>query len=82
MFRLLSRKTQKMLPLGRWRTDKAVADTLRLVDLANYDSCGTCGLPQPDVPKEKYIIVEDNVIYIGGGLDRSKRTCTSTAYIQ
>ena len=34
------------IPLGRWRTNKPVEATLRLIDLANCDSCGTCGTIQ------------------------------------
>lgn len=35
--------------LGRWSVDTSVDITNRKIDLANYDSCGTCGIP----PKNK-----------------------------
>ena len=65
MFRLLGRKPQKMLPLGRWQTDKAITDSMRLADLANYDSCGTCGIPDYENPKGKFLTVDDDVIDAG-----------------
>ena len=65
MLRLLGRKPQKALPLGRWQTDKAIADSMRLADLANYDSCGTCGLPQYKKPENEYLSIGDDVIDIG-----------------
>lgn len=68
MFRLLGKKSQKALPLGRWKTDKTIKTSMRLADLANYDSCGTCGLP--DYPEKvdnsgKYVAVADDVVYVG-----------------
>jgi hypothetical protein len=65
MIRLFGRKPQKMLPLGRWQTDKAITDSMRLADLANHDSCGTCGIPEYNPPKDKYLTVGDDVIDIG-----------------
>ena len=65
MLRFLGRKTQKSLPLGRWNTDKAITVKMRLADLANYDSCGTCGIPESKPPVDKYIGIEDDVIDIG-----------------
>ena len=38
---------------------------MRLADLANYDSCGTCGIPNYNSPPEKYVSVADDVIDIG-----------------
>lgn len=67
MFRLLGRKPQKALQLGRWKTDKSTTVSMRLADLANYDSCGTCGLPdysEKVEESEEYIAVADDVIYI------------------
>ena len=63
MFRLFVRKSQKALPLGRWQTDKALTDSMRLAALANYDSCGTCGIPEYETPK--YLSVDDDVIDVG-----------------
>lgn len=65
MLRFLGRKTQKALPLGRWNTDKAITVQMRLADLANYDSCGTCGIPESKPLADKYIGIEDDVINIG-----------------
>ena len=39
-------KSLKPVQLGRWKTDKSVDATLRLIDLANCDSCGTCTIPE------------------------------------
>ena len=36
-------KKQKPLPLGRWAFN-SFNETQRKIDLANCDSCGTCGL--------------------------------------
>tara|TARA_Y100000817_G_scaffold312948_1_gene307916 strand:- start:983 stop:1225 length:243 start_codon:yes stop_codon:yes gene_type:complete len=63
MFRLL--KSTKQLPLGRWKTDKSITVKMRLADLANYDSCGTCGIPNYDAPPEKYLSVGDDVVDLG-----------------
>lgn len=63
MFRILSKA--KQTPLGRWKTDKPITVSMRLADLANYDSCGTCGIPNYNSPPEKYISVADDVIDIG-----------------
>ena len=67
MFRLLGRKPQKALQLGRWKTDKTTTASMRLADLANYDSCGTCGLPdyaEKVEESEKYVAVADDVVYV------------------
>ena len=64
MFRFFVKK-QKSLPLGRWNTDKAITVKMRLADLANYDSCGTCGIPDSTTPNDKYIFIEDDVIDVG-----------------
>lgn len=68
MFRIF--KSLKPVPLGRWNTDKPIDATLRLIDLANCDSCGTCAVPEKK-PKmkvhieERYLFVEGDVIDIG-----------------
>lgn len=68
MFRIF--KSLKPVPLGRWNTDKPIDATLRLIDLANCDSCGTCTVPEKK-PKmkvhieERYLFVEGDVIDIG-----------------
>ena len=55
MFRIF--KSLKPVPLGRWNTDKPVDATLRLIDLANCDSCGTCTVPEkkPTVVQKKLL---------------------------
>lgn len=55
------RRAMKQLPLGRWQTDKTMRESMRLADLANYDSCGTCGMPE----KDTWIALEDDVIDVG-----------------
>ena len=56
MFRIF--KSLKPVPLGRWNTDKPIDATLRLIDLANCDSCGTCTVPEKRPKIEKYLFVE------------------------
>ena len=69
MFRFF--KSLKPVPLGRWSTDKPVDATLRILDLANCDSCGACGTREVPTEKlkihieEKYLFVEGDVIDIG-----------------
>ena len=68
MFRIF--KSLKPVPLGRWKTDKSIDATLRLIDLANCDSCGTCTVPvkRPTMKvdiKEKFLSIEGDVIDIG-----------------
>ena len=65
MFRIF--KSLKPVPLGRWNTDKTIDATLRLIDLANCDSCGTCGITEPKEIhiQERYLFVEGDVIDIG-----------------
>jgi len=68
MFRLF--KSFKPVPLGRWSTDKPIDITLRIIDLANCDSCGTCGVPVEKATmkinvEEKYLFIEGDVINIG-----------------
>tara|TARA_Y100000389_G_scaffold92752_1_gene89511 strand:- start:325 stop:558 length:234 start_codon:yes stop_codon:yes gene_type:complete len=69
MFRFF--KSFKPVPLGRWSTDKPIEATLRIIDLANCDSCGgckTCGAPPEKLKihiEEKYLFVEGDVINIG-----------------
>ena len=36
-------------------------ESMRMADLANYDSCGTCGMPE----KDTWIALEDDVIDVG-----------------
>ncbi len=64
MFRFFTKG--KKVPLGRWNTDKPITVSMRLADLANYDSCGTCGIPRKkkSVP-ETFVAVADDVIDIG-----------------
>lgn len=72
MLRFLRKTSNKKIPLGRWSTDKGPKEMMRIADLANYDSCGTCGLPdiQPDIAvevskvQEKYVSLEDDLIYM------------------
>jgi len=63
MFRIF--KSLKPVPLGRWNTDKPIDATLRLIDLANCDSCGTCTVPEKRPKIERYLFVEGDVIDIG-----------------
>ena len=63
MFRLL--KQCKPVPLGRWNTNKPSQATLRLIDLANCDSCGSCAVPEKKAEKAQYLHVEGDVIEIG-----------------
>ncbi len=58
MFRFL--KSFKPVVLGRWSTNKPTSAMLRSIDLANCDSCGTCGVPEKLVIKikEKYLFIE------------------------
>ena len=60
MFRLL--KVIKPVALGRWKTDKPLDATLRLIDLANCDSCGTCTIPEQTPEEPTYLLVEDSVV--------------------
>ena len=50
MFRNILRKS-KNIKLGRWNTNKENDTINRQIDLANCDSCGTCGLT--DYSKKK-----------------------------
>ena len=43
MFRNIFRKS-KNIKLGRWNTNKKSDTINRQIDLANCDSCGTCGI--------------------------------------
>lgn len=36
----------KKIKLGRWDTEKGTREIMRVLDLANYDSCGTCSIPE------------------------------------
>lgn len=62
--RLLSMKTQKALPLGRWQTGVTKDEIERKADLANCDSCGTCSVPENKL-KMSTFMVGDDVIDIG-----------------
>ena len=62
--RLLSMKTQKALPLGRWQTGVTINEIDRKADLANCDSCGTCGVPEHKT-KTSTFMVGDDVIDVG-----------------
>ena len=56
----------KPLPLGRWRTDKPIDATMRMIDLANCDSCGTCNVPkEKDTLTSEYIFVEGDEVDLG-----------------
>ena len=70
-------KKQKPLPLGRWAFN-SMTETQRKIDLANCDSCGTCGLenykkntikvPEKklfDKKNEKYLLCEDDIVDLG-----------------
>ena len=57
--------------LGRWSVDTSVDITNRKIDLANYDSCGTCGIP----PK-KIIIKTDPFKQV----DNKKSECKVLVY--
>ena len=57
--------------LGRWSVDTSVDITNRKIDLANYDSCGTCGIP----PK-KIIIKTDPFRQV----ENKKSECTVLVY--
>ena len=63
MFRYLKRVNP--IRLGRWNTEKTVEETLRLIDLANCDSCGTCTVPKQETTLERFVHVEGDVIDIG-----------------
>lgn len=58
-------KQWKPVPLGRWNTNKPSQATLRLIDLANCDSCGTCPLPEKKPNVDRYLHVEGDVVDIG-----------------
>ena len=73
-------KKQKPLPLGRWAFN-SLNETQRKIDLANCDSCGTCGLehyekktiikvPESKLLKkketsDKFLLCEDDIIDFG-----------------
>ena len=79
---MLSRifKKQKPIPLGRWAFN-SLNETQRKIDLANCDSCGTCGLedykkktiikvPESKLLKkeetnDKFLMWEDDIIDLG-----------------
>ena len=46
-FRLFKKLNPPLL--GRWSVDTSVDITNRKIDLANYDSCGTCGIPPKNI---------------------------------
>lgn len=44
MFRKILRRSSTNIKLGRWDTNKRNETINRQIDLANCDSCGTCGI--------------------------------------
>jgi len=69
MFRFF--KSFKPVPLGRWSTDKPIDATLRLIDLANCDSCGAC--QTCEVPAERLKIhIEEKYLF---GEKQQKKPC-------
>jgi len=72
-------KKQKPTPLGRWALN-SVRETQRKIDLANCDSCGTCGLENykkqtikvsenklfgKNKTNDKYLLCADDIIDLG-----------------
>tara|TARA_B110000008_G_scaffold278706_1_gene323296 strand:+ start:3628 stop:3897 length:270 start_codon:yes stop_codon:yes gene_type:complete len=72
-------KKQKPVPLGRWALN-SLNETQRKIDLANCDSCGSCGLKQykkkttikvsetklfENKISDKYLLCEDDIIDFG-----------------
>ena len=60
MLRFLKRRAAN-IKLGRWDTNKTSVAEMRLADLANCDSCGTCGLSNCN---KHYLHIGDDVIVI------------------
>lgn len=61
MFRYILKKN-KPIRLGRWNTDKQTEATLRLIDLANCDSCGTCTVPKQKNKPKRYLYLDGDIV--------------------
>jgi len=64
MFRYILKK-KNPIRLGRWDTNKQQEATLRLIDLANCDSCGTCTVPKQTHAPKRYLYVDGDIVDIG-----------------
>lgn len=57
MFRNILSKN-KRIKLGRWNTHKKNEDIINQIDLANCDSCGTCGIHDYSNKQNKQINIK------------------------